>query len=441
VRSISPHPENGWAGIAVLLLLLGLAASLFVASNQTNGSKTARNEITIVALATAKQALIAYTVSRDWPHRPGEFPCPTQEIPGTSFYGNGPSSCATGNLIGRLPWRELGIPELVDGSGEPLWYALSNPFKPVGTVSTATAITSSTRGNLSIRSADGSSVIENEVVAVIFSAGGVLPGQVRSPANLTCATTGTSRPANMCAANYLESIGASNNASSVGPFVNASSSADFNDRLSVITTADFMPKIEARIAADLEQMISQYYQATGYYPNAAYFGDVKSATNNSMRSVTFQAVCSTGVYVGHLPADFSVNPPNTCVGQSDWKSVAGIKTMRGWFYDNGWPATIYYAVGKAFTLGGSKLCTNIGDCLNVNGITAIQAIVILPGTPTSTQVRPVAADARSGLDIRNYLEETENLDGWSVTNNWTYASTPPKSPSTDRLIIFKASLP
>jgi hypothetical protein len=461
-KRLFAESQSGWLGLTVLILLLGLAGAVFITSGQASRSKISRDEITEAALAKAKQALLDYTLSRDDPDRPGEFPCPTQNAPGTTGYGDSPSSCAGMNLVGRLPWRKLGIPELTDESGEPLWYALSNSFKPVGSITTNSAITTDTRSNLVLLSANGST-IERDVVAIIFSPGRALENQDRSQTIRTCASTNL--PANMCAANFLEANSVGNNAVNTGPFVSGPMSPTFNDRLSVIKTSDFFPQIEKRIAKDLETMINQYYvrsntdPAKRFYPSAAYFRDLQepphSPTSN-MRSIVSQAICANGVLAGRLPSFVYKNlpPPNlqpvspsddprdaamdrhtSCVGQHDWNDMPGTKEMPGWFYTNGWNSTIYYAVSKAFAFGGTKKCINPGDCLTLNGAN-VQAIVILPGIPTSSQARPITNNATAGLSLSNYLEEPANVDGWSASNDWSYSATTPTKASSDRLISF-----
>ena len=72
------------------------------------------------ALATAAAALIGYAAADD--NRPGSLPCPDTDNNGSSQLYAG-SFCPS--EIGRLPWRTLGLPDLRDGSGERLWYAVS----------------------------------------------------------------------------------------------------------------------------------------------------------------------------------------------------------------------------------------------------------------------------------------------------------------------------
>lgn len=84
-------------------------------------------------LAQAKQALLgwaAYNAYDDTDDNPGRLPCPEAAgYIGTDNEGVMSSFCGSGMVIGRLPWRSLGLPKLLDATGEPLWYAVSNDWK------------------------------------------------------------------------------------------------------------------------------------------------------------------------------------------------------------------------------------------------------------------------------------------------------------------------
>ena len=125
--------QRGAALIVMLVIMvMGIAAAL-VNSLSITALKTAHQEKTAAALAEAKEALISYALSSEnaggATARPGNFPCPDTDVPSPTNpnYGIGESSCAAG-AIGRLPWKTLGLPELLDEEGEPLWYALSGNF-------------------------------------------------------------------------------------------------------------------------------------------------------------------------------------------------------------------------------------------------------------------------------------------------------------------------
>jgi hypothetical protein len=79
-----------------------------------------------LALQAGKQALLAYAAqyaARSSTASPGQMPCPeavTLSNPGETY-----GSCSgTAILVGRLPWKSLGVDPIFDGYGEPLWYIL-----------------------------------------------------------------------------------------------------------------------------------------------------------------------------------------------------------------------------------------------------------------------------------------------------------------------------
>src|SRR5688572_20850283 len=120
--------QRGFGGVVILALIAGLAATAGLFTfYRTDGAKTGSERATANALAAAKTALIAYAVSRGEPTgtaRPGELPCPDTDAPGSAGYGWANTPCrTTASLMGRIPWKTLGIPEPKDGVGETLWYA------------------------------------------------------------------------------------------------------------------------------------------------------------------------------------------------------------------------------------------------------------------------------------------------------------------------------
>ena len=420
--------------LAVLAMLAITIAFLGAAANNSS-AKLERRDITTTALAQAKTALLAYSISRDDIYngtRPGEFPCPTLVAPGTSGYGTAATGCVT-RRIGRLPWQTLGIPELFDASGEPLWYALSSKFNP-----STTTININTRADIVLYATDGITVQQPEVVAMIFAAGAPLDYQNRSSVSTAscAAASATTLVRNVCADNYLDSSAGRNNASNAGPYIAAMAAPTFNDAVVSITTSDFMPEIERRIGINLVQTLKAYYINSNsdpmkrYYPNPVFFSDVILAPSANNRTS-----CSLNNYQGRFPeyinqVAFPPFKPPLCVGQNDWPSVGLAGSLPSWFFVNQWHLAIYYAVGKAYVLGGTKLCLLPGDCLTVDTDPNVQAIVMLPGTQLTNQNRP-------SNSLTDYFEIPENLDGWSLSNNYVYKTAPRVSASSDRVIAIK----
>ena len=425
-RDLSPFSPrhagkpNGFVLLLVVLALLGILGVVFVTGLASGGEKSSRDANTAIALAKAKAALLAYALSGDIAGRPGEFPCPTVLAPNTANYGTSAAGCATVS-IGRLPWKTLGIQELFDGAGEPLWYAVSGNFRPPYT--TTRVINSDTLGNLTVYAAGGSTVLANQVVAVLFAPGAPVSTQNRTTNVSLCATTSTSIAGNVCAANYLDTASGRNNATNAGPYIADRSSATFNDRIAYLTTADFMPKIEERIAVILTQTLNYYYSTNGYYPYAANYSDYPYPNELN---------CANGIYSGRFPYQILVAPRTglLCAGLADWPVSPNPGSFPDWFTLNRWNVAIHFVVGKAFKRGGTKICAVSGDCLTVDADNVVQAVLILPGVPTSSQTRPSSNPA-------NYLEAAANLDEFPTPTNYTYVTTTSTLPSRDRVVAIK----
>ncbi len=110
--------------VAILVLLLARLFAGFLGAEDVSD----RDKVSLEALTQAKAGLIAYAVSVQpdtYAKRPGELPCPDLDNDGdaeiTCFQAE--------QRIGRLPWRTLKLPDLRDGYGERLWYALSSTFQ------------------------------------------------------------------------------------------------------------------------------------------------------------------------------------------------------------------------------------------------------------------------------------------------------------------------
>lgn len=395
---------------------------VFVSNLSSGGDKVTRIATTASALAKAKEALLAYAITGDAAGRPGEFPCPTSVATNSATYGASATGCATVSL-GRIPWKTLGIQEIFDGDGEPLWYVVSSKFRPPFTP--ARIINSDTAGDLTVYDASGSTVLESKSVVIIFSAGAPIAGQNRTSTASLCATTSTSIAGNICAANYLESSSSRNNATNAGPYISARLSATFNDQIAYITTADFIPKIEDRILATLTRALNNYYVANGYYPFATTYSDMTFPNRLN---------CANATYSGRLPvyiASSPYGPPSSpCTGLEEWPGVANPNSLPAWFNDNEWNAAIHYVVGKAFEKGGAKICGILGDCLTVDGDNTVQAAFILTGTASSTQTRPSSIPT-------NYLEAAANLNNWPNPTTYTYETTTSILPSRDRVVAIK----
>jgi len=341
-----------------VVMLVGMATALLVYGMvDINSLALRRDKNTAAALADIKLALIGYAVSDA--NRPGELPCPDvnndgQLTLGIDFTGGAGSPCVS--LLGRLPWKTLGLPDLRDGSGERLWYALSDNFHAGATP----PLNSDTMGQLTVT---GGAPATN-VVAIVFSPGEVLGTQVRDAANENNV------------ANYLEG----ENANGDTIFTTGTVSTTFNDRLLVITTADLMPLVEMRVARELRALLQAYRanSACGCYPWA----------DGSLP------------WTGEGDNDVLRGAPSLNPGDPELWGSGSIPPLPAWFLNNQWWRVIYYAVDP------SKTETPTAGTLTVNA-NPYDVVLIMTGPAGSGPL----GNLRPSFDWTHYVDDTLNSDG------------------------------
>ena len=347
----------------LLILLVTGAVTLFVHTANSSKLRTEQDSKTSSALAQAKEALIGRSAADS--NRPGSLPCPDTNNDGSSelFVGN---NCPS--YIGRLPWRTLGLPDLRDAYGERLWYALSSNLRDD---SSAQPINSNTIGQLTITG----SIPASQIIAIIFSAGPPLSGQVRD-------NTNEHNAVNYNVANFLEGDNATTGDNS---FITAASSNTFNDQLLTISNGQLFPIVEKRVAKEVITQLKTYYAATGNYPFAANLSGVSPLATN----------CSTSNTTGRLPLSGA-----NC-SSLIWPS---------WLTNNNWNDVIYYARGS----------------LSVGSTSGVQVLIVMDGRPLSNTLcngLPKTQQTRPSLDICDYLDSTENTNGNSAYSSATLSAT------------------
>lgn len=398
--------QRGFGGFLVIALIAGMAAAAGMFAFYRTDAVQAQNErATTDVLAAAKAALIGYAVRRGGPTgtaRPGELPCPDSDGDGLE---NAPCSTAA-SLLGRLPWRTLGIPEPVDSAGETLWYAISGPLRDAasnpltyfGVVpAPAERINSDTRGTITVLARDGSSVLTNNAVAVIFAPGAALSGQNRSPSALSvalCTLTGLTVVPHRCASNYLESSGGTSNAgSTTGPFIAGAPSTTFNDRVAYLDTVELIPIVEMRVANELKRLLAAYrlHSDCQCYPwadNWAYSGGIADVGQNR----------------GRFPS--RPYPEN-------WGEGA-IPDLPQWVAANNWHNLFWYSVSRQAS-DSQHTCRSCSTdpTLTVDS-TKTAALFFTPGTPPPDDLGarlPPAAQLSRADNIDLYLQDSSNRDG------------------------------
>ncbi|MDP2784356.1 MAG: hypothetical protein Q8O38_07170 [Sulfurimicrobium sp.] len=201
-------PINSQRGVVLMLLLLLVsmgALAVFVSGLNRAAVQLERDKVTAAALAQAKEALIGDAASQSTVNLSGLLRLPDLgfgPIVTTLSEGNAAPNF-TGNtenhsVIGKIPWKNLGISALRDGQGECLWYVVSGRFKktPVTDV-----LNWDTQGQIDVIDGNGNA-IANNVIALVVSPGRILDGQGHALSDPVYRQCG----GNYDARNYLDSF-------------------------------------------------------------------------------------------------------------------------------------------------------------------------------------------------------------------------------------------
>ena len=249
------NPQRGVAALLLAAVLVGSVAWLTIGALANSGRSTAQRETrTGITLQSAKQSLLAYVAKQAaTDNTPGRLPCPESlGQPDTVYEGIaapviGPPSFPTCSPVGRLPWKTLGIDQLRDGWGEPLWYAAATGTWALVNSGTSLTINPGLANPLTY---DGAA---NAVVAVIIA-----PGIAINTLNMTSPPAGCTQvgqQANRYAvpyvvANFLECGNEAGNYLTIAP-------TDWgNDRSISITAAEVMSAIAGAVADRLQRQVA-----------------------------------------------------------------------------------------------------------------------------------------------------------------------------------------
>lgn len=510
-RTHLPARQRG-AALLILLALVSMAVmfALVTGLNRSAGDLArARDQKTYAALAQAKEALIAYAVmykdTHDDPinskyYVPGYLPCPDL---GSPFLGegvaagscpqSGPSSLVS--VMGRLPWKTLGLDALKDGSGECLWYAVSgtyknNPNGVSGSTTTSNMMNWDTNGQFAVVDSNGNTLAgssaDNQAVAVIFAPGSALipagasTTQDRTPVSGTTACGGNYNPAA-----YMETAKDINNSvinnstlvtpsspgsvSDVSKFIARTGSDTFNDKLVYITRADIWNAIKKRSDFNnyLRAMTRLAAECTAMYGqqnNHGYPNDMRlpwaSKVSLSGTSVPIYAVNSryndaSGVSSGRLSYLVYTSRSatgNQIVSNSEFSSSGYYLFFPGsysppdacpytndqkiWY--NNWKDQLFYAVANNYNPSAADSpMAGCPTCLNINSADNYAAVVIFAGDKLSGQSRNIATDKGA---IANYLEGSNPASITANTGGGNYQAAVASSTFNDIVYAIDINL-
>lgn len=432
-----PLRQKG-AALMMLLTVIVLGTLTAVVFSLTGSNVAEQDMKTAKALAHAKEALIAHAVSVVLPTvpgvgttaRPGDLPCPAIDSGGVAAVSCGDAAGTTGQSarLGRLPWMTLGLPDLRDGRGEQLWYAISNNFKEnIRTICTNPdqpgCLNSESRGTITVRKSSGLVVnnganpdvfVPSGVVAVIIAPGEVIQRE-GAVAIQDRSAAGASNPQN-----YLDVGNGEDNASFVdgsstdgfinGPVLDTNGNIIVNDRLISITYQDLLPKLEERVAGEALKCMKDYALANnGRYPWAA--------TNAASGSGDYSDV--TDNRFGRFPdTPFTATNVSSSGGMNTlWPVSCNIFSISDWWLN--WKQQVFYGLADAY----KPINPPIPPAVNACATGGACRVVDPPSTAADKQVVVIVAGKRlSGVasgqprvttgDIGNpvnYLEDANSL--------------------------------
>lgn len=490
-------------GVALVLLVIGLVIGLgafLMTGLGRNETKLSREQITQNSLRQAKEALLAYAVS--WPNiradqdpggqmrGPGFLPCPDRTNNGANAgnCGVADGSSSQANRLGRLPFRTLGLPDIRDGSGERLWYAVSSKYKPnfpnydinpdtgLGTITVrapdGTVLHDGTNTSLYAAQAGG-------VVAVVFAPGEPIErwndagGSSRTMQDRGCGVVGCDSYG-ICNAvtaprcnpiNYLEKAwglgGDEDNADFVdrndtrtgngngfinGPIVRMDGSVAVNDRLIYITYDEIMKAIMQRLALEVANCMNLYATAnSNRYPYPAPI----CRSGNSAAGASIRWSDREQVLFGRVPDPlFDTTRADSATTMSDsWAMTA----PRGCTLDSsaperwwlGWKSHVFIAIADNYKPGNTapgtctaSSCLQVVDASGTVTASGKRYAIIVSGraladtTPAQTrsggtpEAPRVAANYLEGTNPM--LERMNTLSGISECSDMTFS--PPCSP-------------
>lgn len=418
----SPAQQHGAVLLVMLVILIMGGTAMLLNSLNSNSIRLERDRITADALAQAKEALIGYASSVDLStDRLGDLPCPDLNNDGIANDG----SCGTvagsnqARRLGRLPWKTLKLPDLRDGSGERLWYAVSNNFKKSTHIP---LLNSDTLGTITVRSLDGSilndGTTSSGAVALLIAPGEVLQRTDKS-APQDRSATGINSPEN-----YLDIANGEDNANFTdslldgfiqGKIKDTNNKVILNDQILVITQENIMQPIQKRVAGEVKNCLDSYATAgNGRYPWATPLSDITNYLDE------------TNTLFGRIPdsmikskIDSSNNMPNQWTGSCQTHTTF---TPNSWWLE--WRELVFYGLSDKFKPNSTvapdffTTCAIVGNCISINNSSSpAKYVVIISGNKLSN---PDQTSRNTNKTSAFYYLEGGNEN---ATQNGTYTFT------------------
>lgn len=207
--------QRGAALMVMLVIVVMGVAAVLLSSLSSTALQIERDKMTADALAQAKEALIGDAVSQSPVSSAGYLrlpdlgfgigSAPAEGSSAPNFAGNNKDY----SVIGKVPWKTLGISPSRSGQVECLWYVVSGRFKNMPATN---ALNWDTQGQIDVIDGNGS-ILASNVAVLLVAPGKPIDGQNRAlsdPAYMQCG-------GNYDARNYLDAF---NNANAIAGELN-----------------------------------------------------------------------------------------------------------------------------------------------------------------------------------------------------------------------------
>ncbi|QZA76959.1 hypothetical protein K4H28_11655 [Deefgea tanakiae] len=471
--------QSGATLLILMLVMMTVFATLLVSNLRGRNPEDIRREQSAAAIEKARQALLVWSLSRTSSgssvDSPVELPCPADPNEAAlNSIGVSRSSCNSAGVTGPaartgwLPWKTLGIPKLVDGYGEPLWYSVDLGFV-ARTKDESRKVNGDSFAALKVYSGTNELTLNGQgAAAVIFAAGPPVDVQTRASP--------------LAAAQYLEGLTVSgpSNATHGGPYVtselkkNSAGETIFNDQLGVITGRSLIDAARTRLGSEIAKKMLAYYQAVQaeivsggggggvacvapwdanvtYQKNdvASYAGHNWSAKNKNSNNTPpppsnkagwkDDGACNlaslvqiTAPYPANLLTDTACqnnslalgicpSQENLCAGilpraADSWTGATLLSTPASnkplWFQQNIWHRGVVYAVKQGLVCTTPFIIDGVTDA-------TIDALYIIPGAARTRRANNLLTPdtvAMASTNLALYLDDAENQDAWTADN-------------------------
>ena len=396
------NSQKGVALVVFVFFIALIATAYLVNSFNISQLKNKQNRLTSQALADAKQALLAYatdniTVAFKAPPllrcvdkdlngiintadshytpencncgnncpRPGDLPCAD-----TDNNGESKTACGGGetNRLGRLPWKTLGIDDLRDGTGERLWYALSNQYK----YNPRLPSNSQTNGAISLKNIEGNitnnALDNNGVIAVIIAVQAPL---TRYELNGSQSIQTRSLASVNDPAQYLDVAHTEDNADFVENTANGFISGIYKEIINnqpVIISNDITLPIYKSELASLSKTIVLNEVAKALLSDSANLP--APSLSNDLSCHGFAKIndgnckADTGSIQGYIPVSQGNDSSFTGWQTKNVNSILRGEEANNWFQQNGWRSLVKYEKNLQ-CLVGEKWCKNLNTEMTI----------------------------------------------------------------------------